>query len=257
MQATTIHLLLRTLAALLCVGLAAPVNAAEVPSAQQVAAPEQTTGPYTYPKPVRLQYDIRGESKGFPYSATAELLWTHDGKAYEARMEINHFLFGSKVQSSSGQITPRGLEPTQFTSKFRGEETASFERIKNTVTFSAKTPDAPLLTGAQDRASIYLQIASMVAGAPGKFPAGSKLPFQTVGERSSESWVFTVGASEKLKLPGGEVSTIRIWQDQVSDNDAKAELWLAPAMDYLPVRIRVSQAGGEFVDQQWRATLKP
>ena len=257
MQHTTIHLLLRALGAVLCVGLGTPICAAEAPGTQHAAPLEQTTGPYTYPKPVRLQYDIRGESKGFPYSATAELLWTHDGKAYEARMEINHFLFGSKVQTSSGQITPRGLEPARFTSKFRGEEAASFERNKNTVTFSAKTPDAPLLTGAQDRASIYLQIASMVAGAPGKFPVGTKLPFQAVGERSSESWVFTVGASEKLKLPGGEVTAVRIWQDQVGENDAKAELWLAPAMDYLPVRIRVSQAANEFVDQQWRATQKP
>lgn len=221
------------------------------------AAPEQTTGPYNYPKSTRLQYDIRGESKGFPYNANAELLWIHDGKTYEARMEISHFLLGSKVQTSSGQLTPRGLEPARYSSKFRGEEAANFERNKNLITFSAKTPEAPLLSGAQDRVSIYLQMAALMAGAPGSFPAGAKLPFQTVGDRSAESWVFTVGALEKLNLPGGEVTAIRLWQDQVSNNDAKAEIWLAPAMDYLPVRIRVSQSSGELVDQQWRATLKP
>lgn len=257
MQATTIHLLLRTLGALLCVGLVAPVCAMPAPNTQQVAAPEQTSGPYTYPKSARLQYDIRGESNGFPYSANAELHWLNKGSSYDARMEITHFLLGSKVQTSSGHITPRGLEPVRYASKFRGEEVAHFERNKNLVTFSAKTPDAALLSGAQDRVSIYLQIAALMAGTPGGFPTGTKLPFQTVGDRSSEAWVFTVGVPEKLNLPGGEVTAIRLWQDQVSTNDAKAEIWLAPTMDYLPVRIRVSQASGEVVDQQWRATLKP
>ena len=51
---------------------------------------------------MRLQYDIRGESKGFPYSSNTELLWVNNGKTYDARMEISHFLFGSKVQTSSG-----------------------------------------------------------------------------------------------------------------------------------------------------------
>jgi len=250
-------LFLNALVASFCFSLTSPVYAADVPGTQQEASQEQATTPYVYPKSVRLKYDISGESKGFPYSANAELLWIKSAKTYEARMEISHFLLGSKVQTSSGLLTPRGLEPARYTSKFRGEEVAHFEREKNTVTFSAKTPDAPLLAGAQDRVSIYLQIASMVAGAPGKFPAGTKVPIQTIGDRSSESWIFTVGASEKLNLPGGEVTAIRLWQDAVGENDAKAEVWLAPSMEYLPVRIRVTQGANEFVDQQWRSTQKP
>ena len=36
--------------------------------------------------------------------------------------------------------------------------------------------------------------------------------------------------------------------------DTRVELWYAPSMNYLPVRIRVTQANGDFVDQELRAT---
>jgi len=36
--------------------------------------------------------------------------------------------------------------------------------------------------------------------------------------------------------------------------DTRLELWIAPSLNYLPVRIRVTQANGDFVDQKLRAT---
>ena len=34
------------------------------------------------------------------------------------------------------------------------------------------------------------------------------------------------------------------------DNDQKAQLWLAPTLGYLPARIRLTQASGDFADLQ-------
>ena len=36
--------------------------------------------------------------------------------------------------------------------------------------------------------------------------------------------------------------------------DQKVELWLAPGMDYVPVRLRLTQPNGDSVDQQWSST---
>lgn len=209
------------------------------------------------PEPVRLQYDIEGLAQGFPYHAKAELLWRHNGKNYDARMEISHFLLGTAVQTSSGLLGPQGLEPSRFGYQFRNETVVRFERNKNMVTFGSDIPDAPLRAGAQDHLSVFIQIAAMVAGEPGKFPAGTTLPFQAVGPRTSESWTFTVGASEKLDLPGGAVTAIRLWRDPAGENDAKGEIWLAPSMAYLPVRIRLTKGTDEVVDQKWRSTQRP
>jgi hypothetical protein len=218
--------------------------------------PAKAVRGFVIPPTTRLKYDIKGEVKGFPYQVNAELRWAQDGKSYDARMEISHFLLGSRVQTSTGQLTRFGLEPTRFGDKVRSEVAAHFDYEKNKVTFSANTPDAPLLPGAQDQLSVFMQLAAMFGADPKGFPQGSTLPFQAVGPRSADSWVFTVGAMEKLQMPGGDISAVRLWRDPNGEHDAKGEIWLAPELGYLPVRIRLTQPNGDFVDQQWRETLR-
>jgi len=228
-------------------------------SARAVSAkplPAKAVRSFVIPPAARLKYDIKGEVKGFPYQVNGELRWAQDGKTYNARMEISHFLLGSRVQTSTGQLTRFGLEPTRFGDKVRSEVAAHFDYEKNKITFSANTPDAPLLPGAQDQLSVFMQLAAMWGADPKGFPPGSTLPFQAVGPRSADSWVFNVGVMEKLHMPGGDISAVRLWRDPNGEHDAKGEIWLAPDLGYLPVRIRLTQPNGDFVDQQWRETLK-
>ena len=208
------------------------------------------------PPSAHLKYDIKGEVKGFPYQVRGDLRWAQDGKTYDARMEISHFLLGSRVQTSTGLLSRQGLEPRRFGDKVRSEVAAHFDYEKNKVTFSANSPEAPLLSGAQDQLSVLIQLAAMLGADPKAFPPGSTLPFQAVGPRSSETWVFNVGTTEKLQMPGGDMNAVRLWRDPNGEYDAKAEIWLAPDVGFLPVRIRLTQPNGDFVDQQWRETLK-
>ncbi len=238
---------------------AASASLAPAPPPQQPppAPPAQVVTHFQYPAPVVLKYDVRGKQRGFPYAVNGELQWSHDANTYRARLSISHFLLGSRVQTSTGALTPQGLEPLRFGDKFRSEVAAHFERGKGKVSFSANTPDVALTPGAQDQLSVFLQIASMLAGAPNAYPAGTTLPFQAVGPRSSANWTFTVGDMEKLTLPGGEVSALRLWRDPTEQYEPKGEIWLAPSMNYLPVRIRLSKSEDEFSDMQWSETVKP
>jgi len=228
----------------------APGNPAALPAAQKVLH-------YAVPASVRLKYDVKAEVKGITLSANGELLWVQDGKNYDARLEINMFLLGSRVQTSKGQLTEQGLEPMRFGDKYRSEVAAHFERDKNKVSFSANTPDVPLLPGAQDQLSVFMQLAGILAGSPERFPPGTSIPFQTIGPRSSEWWVFKVEEMETLRLPGGELLAIKLSRDPTGEYDPKAEVWLAPDLAYLPVRIRLSQSNGDVVDQQWKSTQTP
>lgn len=234
-------------------------NAASSPKTRTPDAPPpaaKAVRKYVFPPSSHLKYDVKGEIKGFPYHVNGDLQWTQDGKTYNARMEISHFLLGSRVQTSTGRLGPHGLEPIRFGDKVRSEVAAHFDYEKNKVTFSANTPEAPLLPGAQDQLSVTLQIASMLAADPKLFTPASTLSFQAVGPKSSESWVFTVGVSEKLGLPGGEMSALRVWREPNGEYDSRVEMWFAPDMGYLPVRIRLSQANGDVADQLWRSTQK-
>jgi hypothetical protein len=60
-----------------------------------------------------------------------------------------------------------------------------------------------------------------------------------------------------VSLPGGEVQAVKLTRAPRRDYDQTAELWLAPQFGYLPVRIKITERNGDFVDQQWRASETP
>jgi Protein of unknown function (DUF3108) len=185
------------------------------------------------------------------------LLFRHDGSGYEARAEISAFLFGARVQTSSGQLTPQGLAPTRFADKWRSEQAAHFDRERGRITFSANTPEAPLLPGAQDRLSVLVQLGALLAGDPLRYPPGMSITVQTAGARDAENWQFTVAGPETVILPGGDTATVKLNRAPRREFDQRVEVWLAPALGYLPARIRITQANGDFVDQQLRGSGPP
>lgn len=233
--------------------LAEPSAQAPLPSAaarppRDVAAPVDATH---LPASMRLKYTV--QSNKFPFSLNSELLWQHTGELYEARLEFSAF-GQARVQTSRGELTPQGLAPMRFSDKFRSELAAHFNRAQGKVTFSANTPDAPLLTGAQDRLSILVQLATMVASAPERYPQATTITIQTIGPRDADTWLFTVVGEETLTLPGGKQAALKLVRNPRQAFDQRVELWLAPALDYLPARIRITEANGDYVDQQWLAT---
>lgn len=233
---------------------AGPPDAAGVTPARTGSEPLYD---YLFPGSTRLKYEVSGRVKGFGYHVAGELLWVQDGKTYDARLEISHFLLGSRVQTSKGDLTPRGLEPLRFGDKVRSEVAAHFQRSKGLVSFSANTPDVPLMPLAQDQLSIFVQLAAMWGGNARRFSPGMPLPFQAIGPRSSENWIFVVGPSERLKVEDRELSAVRLVRERSGDFDTRVELWLAPALEYLPARIRLTQSNGDEVDMLWSRSEKP
>jgi len=245
---------------------ATPTNTTALPAsdAPLTPAPASTakgTPPsaynYVFPPSVRLKYDVAGIVKGFKYFVSGDLSWLHDGSSYTARLEISHFLLGAKVQTSKGAITPRGLEPLRFGEKVRSEVAAHFERDKGKVSFSANTPDVPLMPMAQDQVSIFVQLAAMFAAEGQAFVPGSKLVFQTVGARGTEDWDFLVEPPERLKIQGKEWTAYKLVREHRAEYDTRAELWLAKELEGLPVRIRLSQTSGDEIDMVWTRSQKP
>ena len=242
--------------------LAAPLNeadstASERGSAIAITPPGAAEGtgsaqpaPVRIPAPVRLGFEVAGQSKGFQYSARAELLWQHDGSRYEARQEISAFLVGTRAQRSVGAITAQGLLPERFSDRSRSEQAAHFDYTKGRVTFSANTPDATVGPGVQDRLSVFIQLGALLAADPARFVTGTQITLTTVSARSADRWTFTIEGAETLDLPAGATPTLKLQRLPRKDYDQKAELWVAPALGYLPVRIKLTQANGDFADLQ-------
>ena len=239
----------------------APVPAAPPSVAAQEASPPPPAPAaiaYTVPGSVRLLYKTVAKVNQQNWDVNGELLWQHDGTQYDARLQWSLFLVGAKTLTSKGRVSGDGLLPTRYSDKFRSSEVAAhFERDKQKVIFSANTPDVPLLAGMQDQLSVFVQMGAMLAGAPAKYPAGTKLMFETIGARAPDTWVFVVDGEEALSLPGGDQIAVKLTRLARREFDQTAELWLSPQLGYLPVRIKISERNGDFVDQQWRATETP
>ena len=238
--------------------VAAPVTlpervaaAVDLPPFQRSTAPDAVEPTAARPPAsARLSYAVQGQARQLNYHAWAELLWQQDGQRYDARLEVGAFLLGSRVQTSSGQIGSDGLLPQRFGDKTRSELAAHFQRDKGVISFSANTPEVPLLRGAQDRLSVVLQLSALLAADPQRYPPGTMLSFQTVSQREAEVWQFEVERPELLELPYGSLHTVKLSRKPRREFDQLIELWFAPELGYLPVRLRITNANGDRVDQQ-------
>ncbi len=240
----------------------ATASAPEVGASEQVASAAPTPAPssrHPRAKPATFQvgalsastllhYEVRASK--FPLSLKGELRWQNLGDHYQARLGYSAFGL-SRSQTSQGQITTAGLLPERFADKYRSEQAAHFNYPQGKITFSANSPDAELLSGAQDRLSVLLQLGALVAGEPARFTPGTTLSIQTVGAREADVWLFTFESSETLSLPGGKLQALKLLRLPRKPYDQRVEVWLAEQLAYLPARIRITDANGASVDQQW------
>lgn len=221
----------------------------------QVAAASatRTQPPAQLPASVGLDYDIRGKAKGLGYSADARLQWQVEGPRYTAELEISAFLVGSRVQTSQGSIGPHGLLPLRFGDRRRGaEKAAHFDHARQLIRFSNNAPDVPLQAGAQDRLSVFLQLGALLQARPQAYPEGASIAVQVVGTGGAEVWQFQIGALQSLTLPAGTVPARHLLRTPRREYDSTVEVWLAPSLQHLPVRIRVTEHDGSLADQLLR-----
>jgi hypothetical protein len=171
-------------------------------------------------------------------------------------MVISSFLLPGRSQTSVGEIGPDGLAPRRFSERTRGEQAAHFQPEIGRIVFSANSPPAVWQPGAQDRLSLPFQLSAMIAAEPARFTPGAQVSILTAGARSAEPWAFTVMDSQPLDLPIGTQNALRLRREPRQLYDQTVEIWFAPALGHLPVRIVLSQGNGDLFDQRL-SSIKP
>ena len=206
----------------------------------------------TLPPSSLLSYRLNGQEKGLNYFASGELSWQHNDQAYAMSLSVKAFLVGSRHWRSVGAITAAGLAPRRFSDSWRGERASHFDREKNRIVFSSNAPEAPLLAGAQDQISLYLQLAAAMAGTPERFAPGARLQIQTITLRDALPWTLTLEQTESLNVNDDTLPAAK-WVCQPRNRfDSKVEFWVAEKYHWLPVRIRITQVSGSFIDLNLR-----
>lgn len=231
----------------------APDPVASAPPAASAATEPPATA--KLPGSVRLKFSATGQLGSAPMNLFGELEWKQDGQAYDARLSMGALFVTLRSQHSQGVIGPGGIEPTRFSDTRKREVASHFVRDKGQVVFSNNTPPVALMPGAQDRLSVMLQLGALMAGDPARYTTDGAIAIQTVGTRDADLWIFKIGEEEQLHLPAGDFVARKLTRNARKPYDDTVELWLAPALGYLPVRFKLTQANGDFADMRLREQL--
>ncbi len=208
-----------------------------------------------------LRYAMTGQAKQLQYQANGTLVWANQGEHYSASFTISAFLVGKRTQTSSGSIGPHGLQPEHFADTWRGEKSADFHRqdhadpaaVQGSVQYSNGNTEQPLMPGAQDQVSVFVQLLSLFNAQP--HPPGSTIQLQVSDHRRASIWTFRVDPEETVYAVGNPHQAIKLTQVRTAGQQKLIEMWLAPWKSpsgqsvYLPLRMRISEDNGNFVEQ--------
>jgi hypothetical protein len=217
--------------------------------------------PTSMPPSADLSYTINAKQHGLTINGTANVQWRAGDGKYTIATESRAALFGKILENrSEGVIDDFGLAPLTFTEKrFRKDPyTTSFKRDSKTISFSADDAVTyPIKGGEQDRSSAQWQLAAQARATPDKFKPGSEWQYFVAGRRDAEPWSFKVVKSEAVKIGSGEVQAVHLIKAPPADKEGQqVDLWLAPSMDWYPVRVMFKDNDGDFVDQTLEKVVK-
>lgn len=198
---------------------------------------------------MELRFQVHGFVKGMEYHAHAVLQWQTQGNSYSAYQSISAFLLGSLEQRSEGHIGPQGLQPVRFEdSRLTKRRHVDFVWERGHALFEPVRDPAPIGAGTQDRLSVFLQLASMLNAIPSLREAGTQIAIPTMGSRRLQTWQFQVQAFETLDLPAGSIQSLRLQRLPQPGDEEQTDIWLAPDMGFVPVRIRMQERNGDHLD---------
>lgn len=211
------------------------------------------------PPSADLKYSIQATQKGIDLNGDGFVQWRNDGKSYLATVEIRAMLLGKILhEKSEGTFDTFGLAPISFTEMrlHKSPATVNFDRQGKLIRFSAAEQPQPLQGGEQDHNSITWQLASVARGMPAKFKPGSTWKFRVAGRKDVRIWTFKILQQEKTRTKMGELTTMRILRVADDAKDQKLEIWLAPSLGWYPVKLRIAESDGDYVEQTLESITK-
>jgi hypothetical protein len=217
--------------------------------------PRQLTPQAVLPGEARLEFDVyRGE--GLLIGET-RYHWSHDGVRYRMDMVTETTGLAALLrpiridQSSVGALTEKGVRPERYESdpnKGKGpDEEVVFDWGSNRVMLRAddKRAEHALTAGAQDMASLWLELI---------WRAQRNEPFDftiATGKRYTPRWFVPDDSPGGIDTALGRFLTLHV-QARAQPGDNQIEVWLAPDLRWLPVRIRFTDRKGDVYDQRVR-----
>ncbi|MBP0600094.1 DUF3108 domain-containing protein [Herbaspirillum sp. LeCh32-8] len=208
---------------------------------------------FNLPPSADLNYSIDAKQSGLDVKGQGLVKWSNGKTSYSVNTETRAMLLGKILETSSeGAVDAYGLAPDRFVEKRlrRDPSTTTFNREQNKITFTQSSESFPLQGGEQDRTGITWQLVAVARANAAKMTPGSEWKFFVAGPRDAEQWTFKVVGREKISTPQGQTEAVHIFRNPPPDNQAqKLDIWLAPKMEWYPVRLKFTDPDGDYIEQ--------
>ncbi|MDY7540067.1 DUF3108 domain-containing protein [Undibacterium sp. RTI2.1] len=226
-------------------GIFSTASLADTPAKSSINLPPSAT----------LEYTIKAKQSGITLSGDASVMWKTGNQRYSIITETRAMLIGKILDVSSvGGVDSYGLAPEKFNEKRLGkpETITNFNRKgdKKSITFSESAERYPIKGGEQDRSSATWQLVGLARAAGDKFKPGSEWKMFVAGRRDAETWSFKVMQRETLATGMGNLMTVHVVKLPPPNSKSQhIDLWLAPALEWYPVRVLFSDVDGDYIEQ--------
>jgi hypothetical protein len=215
------------------------------------------SGPaFVWPKATRVTYKVEGYFRGEAYG-NAQVEWIKQGERYQVHVDASigpsFAPLGSQRWTSEGVITPEGLAPERFESINKLLIKSAPAKVVNFSASEVELPSGekvPKLPGVQDPSSHYIQLAYQFIQHPEKLAVGNVIEVPMAWTRRQEMIYYDVMLEEDLDTPLGKLHAFKLKPRRMNDTkgDVLAEIWLAPALQYLPIRMYLRQGPENYLD---------
>ena len=238
-------------------------QAPEPPASDTTAAPSPTpsasapgsTGTATvtpgldgWPSDTRLSYRLGGRFRSGELYGDARVLWQREDKRYQVRVEVALTFLASLVMTSQGEVDPATLRPQAYEEVRNGRPRGL--RLNESEVQLANGKVMPRPPGVQDTASQFVELSHRFASGQEKLEVGRAVSFWMARPGALDLWTYDVVEREMLKTGLGEVEAFHLKPRPIANprGNITAEMWFAPSLQYLPVRIRVNMGEEAHVD---------
>jgi hypothetical protein len=213
---------------------------------------------WTWPPDTRLNYKLGGNFRGEIFG-TAQVQWSKykaaqtAGEEYQVRIALN---ISGLTQSltSQGRVLPDKLEPLVYEEQRTGGKPRSVRiaprelRLEDGQTL-AVPPQA--LGKLQDTASQFVDLTYRFSTGLAQLEAGKTVNVWLARPGGLDEWIYDINPPETLYLPKlGAVQAYHLKPRPLANprGNITAEMWYAPSLQYMPVRIKILQGKELTID---------
>jgi hypothetical protein len=242
--------------------LAEAASAVAEAASSAPAEPVPPADSFAWPASTRIRYALTGQFRGEVYGS-AEVQWLRRGERYQVHLEAvigpKFAPLGSRRMSSEGRTTVTGLQPERYeqeTRRLLSEPQLlrmAFDAQSITLANGTRVLRAPGMgmdmEGAQDTASQFVQLVWLFRSQPQRLAVGQSVEFTLAFPRRVLRWTYEVVDRTSVPTPAGDVEAFHVKPPRdATGGDWTTEMWFAPALQYLPVRLLIRQDAQTYVD---------